>query len=51
MVVYSDTNTHDVTWLVPDEVKKLLDYDGNIELSFWWGDCEEIKITKVNIEL
>ncbi|MBE6843303.1 MAG: hypothetical protein E7510_10820 [Ruminococcus sp.] len=50
MVVYSDTNTHDVTWLVPDEVKKLLDYDGNIELSFWWGDCEEIKITKVNVQ-
>lgn len=50
MVVYGENSTCDLTWTVPDVVKKLLNYDGNMEVSFWWGDCEDIKITKVYVQ-
>ncbi len=50
MVIYEDSPARDLTWIVPETVKKAIDYEGDLEISFWWGESAELVIEQIYVQ-
>ncbi len=50
IVGYSDIEKMDITWIIPDEVKNNIDYNGNLQLSFWWSNNQELNVKNIYVQ-
>ena len=50
IVQYSEIEKMDIEWIIPDEIKNNIDYNGNLQLSFWWNNNQELNVNNIYVQ-
>ncbi len=48
--VFTDSNTLNLTWLIPEKAKASVSQDSEMKFSYFWSECEKITLDSVTVK-
>lgn len=50
IAVMTDSQSTELTWIVPDEIKEYINTEGDVMLGYWWSAQENITLKSVSVK-
>jgi aryl-phospho-beta-D-glucosidase BglC (GH1 family) len=50
VAVFTDGSSISLTWIIPEDVRKKINSDGDIMLGYWWSEQSEISLDSVSVK-